>query len=670
MARSFVLGNGTILVDIDEHGQVRDFYFPYVGQENHVSGNIHRVGIAVDKQFSWLSSSAWQRTLTYQKNTQVTDIKAVHLGYNIELHFSDCVAHDVNIFLRKVTVKNNAAHKRSVTLFFHQKFDIFESNIGDTVFYNPFVKALIHYKGERYFLINGFYMEGQERHGFSNYATGLSGEFGREGTYIDAQDGVLSNNPIEHGSVDSTIAFDFSLAEKEERIIYYWLCVGKDIGEVCQLNGYIFSKEPDHFLTATSTYWLEWSQRVAFNFFGLQEPVIDLFRRSLMVIASHVDKHGSIIASSDSDVLFLRRDMYCYMWPRDGALIVRSLDQAGYPEISERFFRFCMKALTPFGYLFHKYRPDGSWGSSWHSWVNHGNIQLPIQEDQIGLVLDGLWKHFVQHKESDHMRELSKEFVEKVANFMLDFYDETLGFPKQSYDVWEEKLGIHTFTCAAVVAGLQAAHNLTALWGLDALSQRCLERAEFIKAKTIKEFFDEDKGYFIKGLYFDGSLWRRDMTIDASSCYGILHFNLLPAADERIISSYDVVMKTLKNSHPIGGYARYQHDNYYRQDCSGIGNPWIITTLWIAHYYIARATNQQELKPALDLFEWVCKVALPTGILPEQLEPCSGLPLSVAPLTWSHAELVVVIITYLEKLEDLGICNMCSPTRAQERLRS
>ena len=87
--------------------------------------------------------------------------------------------------------------------------------------------------------------------------------------------------------------------------------------------------------------------------------------------------------------------------------------------------------------------------------------------------------------------------------------------------------------------------------------------------------------------------------------------------------------------------------------------------MWLAEYYIARAKSFDDLKDAINIFEWVVKSALSTGVLSEQLDPCSGLTLSVAPLTWSHAGFVIAVIKYLEKLDDLGICTMCSPSWLQ-----
>ena len=63
MPRSVTLGNGEILVGIDNRAQVRDFYFPYVGLENHVSGKYrHRVGVWSDGVVYWFDDDSWHIT--------------------------------------------------------------------------------------------------------------------------------------------------------------------------------------------------------------------------------------------------------------------------------------------------------------------------------------------------------------------------------------------------------------------------------------------------------------------------------------------------------------------------------------------------------------------------------------------------------------------------------
>jgi len=51
--------------------------------------------------------------------------------------------------------------------------------------------------------------------------------------------------------------------------------------------------------------------------------------------------------------------------------------------------------------------------------------------------------------------------------------------------------------------------------------------------------------------------------------------------------------------------------------------------------------------------QWVCRCALPSGVLAEQVNPYNRNPLSVSPLTWSHAALVIAVREYLDKYSQL-----------------
>ena len=56
MSRPIILSNGELHVGLNGYATVHDFYYPYVGLENHAAGtNLrHRIGFWVDGQFSWL----------------------------------------------------------------------------------------------------------------------------------------------------------------------------------------------------------------------------------------------------------------------------------------------------------------------------------------------------------------------------------------------------------------------------------------------------------------------------------------------------------------------------------------------------------------------------------------------------------------------------------------
>lgn len=659
MARSFVLSNSTILVGLDEHARVRDFFFPYVGMENHTCGVPHRLGIWVDGSFSWLDEPIWQKKLVYKKETLVSEVTMVHKQWAIEVHFNDCVDRKKNLFFRLVTVRNIGTIKRSIRSFFHQSFTIFDSPYGDTVYYNPLIQALIHYKSKRYFLINGC-LKGEKVSGISSYACGLAGQYGRVSTALDAEDGQLSGNPIEHGVVDSVIAFNYELEPKGEQTICYWIAAGTDTNEVAALNTFAFEHQAELTL-ATEAYWKKWVNQTPFDFHGLSEGVIDLFKRSLLIVRAHADHKGAIIASSDSEASYTDRDTYSYMWPRDGALVAFALDRAGYIDLTQKFFSFCAQVLTPQGYLFHKYLPNRSLGSSWHSWIYEGQVQLPIQEDETATVLHALWRHYLLHGNRDFIKSIFTDFIAKAGDFILNYMDPALGLPKPSYDIWEEKLGIHTYTASAIYAGLRAMAHFESLFGSQSRVDVYTKTATILKDAILKHFYNTEHTYFIKGVYYKENELHYDLTNDLSSMYGIIEYGVLDEKDPRVTQSFQSVMSNLKVTTPIGGFARYKDDHYYERDSQLPGNPWFITTLWVANYLIQKAQREEDFREVKEIFEWVTKHALSTGILSEQLDPYTGYQLSVAPLTWSHAAYVTSITKYLEKLDALGICKICNP---------
>ncbi len=57
MTRHIPLGNGSLLVNIDEWLQIRDFYYPHVGEENHLLGHAQKIGIFVDGKISWIKDN-------------------------------------------------------------------------------------------------------------------------------------------------------------------------------------------------------------------------------------------------------------------------------------------------------------------------------------------------------------------------------------------------------------------------------------------------------------------------------------------------------------------------------------------------------------------------------------------------------------------------------------
>ncbi|PIR49913.1 glycoside hydrolase family 15 [Candidatus Peregrinibacteria bacterium CG10_big_fil_rev_8_21_14_0_10_54_7] len=675
MPRSLILGNGSLLATFDDHLQMRDLYFPHVGMEDHTTyGHVHRVGAFVEgRGFSWLDNPEWTIGPKYMPETLVGNSSLRNDRLGIAITVEDCIHPVHNVLLRSFHVRSTDGQAKAIRLFFNHDFHIYGDKQKDTAFYEPYTNSVIHYRQNRYFLIGGtadnalecitgvhgnryasilHHMEQLKTCGISSYNVGKSDYRGFEGTWRDAEDGELQRNPIEQGSVDSTVAIHAKVEKDRETEVVVWLCIGKTLDQVLELQQAVLEEKPKSLLRHCAQYWKSWVNEADRDFGSLSPELIELYKRSLLLIRLHADNAGGIVAAADSDIMAFNRDTYTYVWPRDGAFVSLALDHAGYSEVVRKFFEFCCRFQTPDGYLLHKYNPDGSLGSSWHPWYKDGELQLPIQEDETALVLYAMWKHFQTAKDFEFLHTIYEQFLKKSAGFLCDFREEETGLPLPSYDLWEEQRGVFTYTTACTIAGLRAASEICATLGHSSHEDRYRTVADEMQQALLSHLFDEKSGRFLKKIVRkDGKIVERDGTVDASLAM-IWKLGILPPDDERVVSTMRSIEKTLTVGTAIGGIARYPNDRYQHVTSAGSdvpGNPWIITTLWLAQWYIALAKKDSDLLPARKFLEWTLGRASAAGILPEQIHPMTGAPLSVAPLTWSHATYVETVLLYTEK---------------------
>jgi len=659
MPRNIPVSNGNILVCFDQDYYIRDLYFPRIGQENHSDGNLWRFGLWVDGKFSWLNSSQWEKSLAYKKKSIVTKIELTNSELGIKIYSSDCIDCNQDIFIRNLQVYNldqdqKRNHRKHIKVFFHQDYRIYQTEIGNTGFYDPKNKTVVHYKGKRYFLIN-------LTDGIENYSIGVTNLGTAEGTWRDAEDGELQNTPVSHGSVDSTIGKYFYLKPAQTYSFDYWICFGKNLEQVKELNKNLIRQTPQARINLTNKFW-ELSTDLSSNFTAcLPDWVKKLYKRSLLIIRTQIDKRGAILAANDSSVQKDFKDHYSYMWPRDGALVCYSLDLAGYKTITQRFLELICGCLSLEGFLKHKYRPDATLASSWHPYVRNNQAQLPIQQDGTALVLWALKEHFEIHKDAEFMVRIYDSCIKKMADFLYEYRDPRTKLPRASFDLWEERHGVFTFTCSVVEAALRAAGKLCQAFGDQDNYLKYSLASQEIKENIKKHLFNQETNSFLRGLITPeqnqcSQEFIKDTTID-SSVYALFRFGTFSVDDPMIKSTLDLYRSELKVKTKIGGYARYKSDWYQHQvkpNQEIPGNPWIISTLWLMIADIYASKNLKELEQTLDSLRWIEKISAKSGILPEQVNPFDGSHLSVSPLTWSHSTVIEAISLYLKKKEQLS----------------
>lgn len=534
--RPLIFGNGRILICEDEKGTIRDVYFPYVGLENH--GNSIKVGICdLDSLYcSWLenwkirqryksefedrfcdrileiledrkdreevreetgNNEALEACMEVVSNIGETVFENSEIGLRITVW--EAVHPSVNIFYRTFEVRNISNNSKHLRLFSNQNYHILETKIGETAIIDK--QTLIHYKRDRYFLH-------ASDPAFNQHAVGTAEWKGLEGTWKDMEDDAsLSGNPVAHGSVDSTLGWTLpELKPGESTRVHYWIVLGKKYCNVLKIHKRVKEAGRSALFHHNFNFWNSFTEKVSvLPEFALMpqlpERVSKCFYRSLLTVVAHMDITGSVIASCDSDIKQFGADLYSYCWPRDAAWVCLALDRARYHHLSTEIFEFFSKIITHRGNFLHKYTPAGDFGSTWHP--------VPmIQIDETGLPLYALYNNWEIAKSVWTTGRYYRGLVIPAANYLTKAIDRETNLPISSFDLWEERKGVHTYSACTVYAGLKGAYELSRSLGDYDNAKGWKDAADRIKESILERLYDDKLKRFRRSL--------DDPTLDSS----------------------------------------------------------------------------------------------------------------------------------------------------------
>jgi len=644
MARPIVLSNGEMHVGLNGFGMVHDFYYPYVGFENHSAGSNlrHKIGVWIDGALSWLDNPGeWAFTFKYPHSALIGHIIAKNDKLGVVLEFDDFVDSHMSVFVRNIQVVNLFDKPREIRLFMHQAFVIGDSRSNtDTAQYLPNDNAILHYRGRRAFVVSGEY----DKKPFDQHTVGLFGIEGKQGTYCDAVDGELTMNNVEHGRVDSTIRFRLSIGAHSSERVHYWIAAGKSNREAIYIHRQMQHDGALYYMKQTADWWYEWLKPAYKALENIDPAHRSTFLQSVMIIKSQIDKRGAIIASTDTSMLNYSRDAYGYSWPRDGAYTLWPLIRMGYYDEAYRFFEFTKRGLTMDGYMMHKYRADGALGSSWHSYVHDGVVTPPIQEDETALPLYMFAQFYQMNPDPKLLKNFYSEMIIPMADFLAGFIDKLTGLPRASYDLWEQIFTTSTYTTAVTYAALLAASDLAVAADDHANGVRWRSVADDIKIAAHRYLHNPDKKVFYRGLNIKNGRIIKDDVIDCSAVFGAYMFGLFDANSDEVLSSVGTIKQLFGINNGVLGLPRYENDEYRRASADITGNYWFVTSCWFAQYCVATGDEAK----AVEVLDWVKEKSLSTGVMAEQVDPITNEIVSPAPLTWTHAEYISTLLDLIK----------------------
>ncbi len=607
---SLLAGNSRILLAIDEMGDWLYIYYPYAGQFQHLVKSRRGIYDAGREEFSWVGDDGWEVEQGYEEGTNVG--WSIARGHGVEVQTRDVVHPDRDLILRGYAVKDVESRRKDLRLFQYQNMSIAESMYQDTCYWDKSQNAVVHYKRDYY-----LQLWGEPR--FDGFTCGEHTLKGLQGSYVDAEDGVLDGSVISHGATDSVLQWNLDLRPNAAATVWLLALLGGSRRSVNDGYRRISDEAVDYRVREAVDFWRSWYEGKRMSLpEDVSDRARDLYYRSLAVLRSCWNSNGSIIASPDVSSLMPTGDTYNYNWWRDSAYVSMAMDRAGLYESAHRFLAFASRAQEEEGYFFHRHFPDGTPGATWHT-------PPFLQIDQTGSVVAAAWEHFNIHKDMEFLLEIWP-MVRKAADFLTSFRDKENGLPLPSFDLWEEVKSVNCYSAVAVSQGLRSAEAIseqlgksTGVWG---------ETAEAMRKAILERYWDEERGMFLK------SIRPEDGAADSSTLLAV-RCGILPLDDPRTSRLVENLRRALW-SPEIGGMARYEGDRY-----KGYQNPWIICTLWLADVYLRMGKRQE----AMELVEWCAKMATPTFLLPEQMKAESGEPASVLPLVWSHSTYVDVMAT-------------------------
>ena len=631
-----VIGNGSMLGCVSETGELIRLYWPEIDFPQHVEKIL--VGF-FDKNTPnstmWLSEGNHEVFQSYIEDTNILQTVVNINRLSIQVIQTDFCVPGQDILIRRYGIRNTGNSSLHLCMGLASHIISHAFDMGNTLF-DFGLDALVHYRHDSCWAI---------------------------ASDVEVKEFQIGNNPFRaiwegklNGidsigmSPDGALLWDFgNISPQEEKFITLYMVFANSMNLLKSLARKARNTKYEHFLNITTEYWTKYL-RDCVNVRSGSDKADKIYRRSLLLFRLMTDINtGAILASPEIDEYFTQCGRYAYCWGRDAAFITTALNEAGLYRDSERFYDWAVRVQDSEGFWHQRYHVNGNLAPSWG-----------IQIDETGSILFGMWKHFLYTKNVSFLEKVWPSVL-KAAAFLEKFIDSDTGLPLPSFDLWEERMGEHTYSTAAVIAGFYAAASIAGYLGISGeIKGRWLRIADKMKKSLEDNLTDKESGVFTRSVRTKLNPWGNEPSPD-TVVIGVNskgYTREVSAMDDRIDISLlgpSVPFDIYQPDHPLirntaekiertlycekaGGIYRYHDDKY-----AG-GNPWVVSTLWLALYHI-KAGN---IGKAREYFHWSVKCATGLDFLPEQADKNDGKPCWVIPLTWSHAMFVLVMKALLK----------------------
>lgn len=638
-----IIGNKKIIASYTEKGELQRLCYPEVDGRQFI--DYFQTGVKInDSNLIYLHQDINNKySQEYIENTNIlkTNIKNTYFNFNIEQ--IDFALVDKNIIVKKYIFKNNNSVDLDTKFIINSKIlsndlERFGSRIVD--------KGIIQYN--------------------HNYAMAIFSNKNLYGHKLNdvqrtLQSAVIMDKDYIGMSNEIAISYDIGVihpGEQQELNIFILVNENHDIEEKIQK---CVKLNTDIEFENVKNYWNLYVEnhskiKIESNKSDFYKKLLEIYNRTILLFPLLInDETGGIVAALELDENRTKSGCYAYCWPRDSIFITRAFDLLKMEEETEKFYNvFCKKTQSDNGMWEQRFYTDGTLAPCWG-----------YQIDETASVIYGVYDHYKHTKDNKFLEENLK-MCEKATEFLFAYTENLLNIDEEdlvkkelqekykkyfeitkhvSYDLWEMNEGVHLYSLSSIISGLECMKKIYETIDNKQENLRLKQEKRNKIALKLNKYIQLLKDYIEDNLIDKNTktLKRnlKDNNMDISVIGAVYPFNVFNPNEKVIKNTVDKINMTLRTH--TSGYLRFEYDNYM-----GGNNPWIITTLWMALYYI----KINDLDNAKKCFSFVVNTSLRHGFLAEQVNNDDKNFKWVIGLGWSHAMFIIVLNELLKANEE------------------
>ena len=615
-----IIGNKELKVGLTKKGEIVRICYPNLDFRQFI--DFMHMGVKInDSNLIYLHNDVNNiYTQHYLEDTNVLKTEIKNTYFNLKMIQTDFVSINNNVIIRKYTFVNEHDIPLDIKFLVHSQLKSSDNEFVST----KVIENGIYYYSHGYnfaFVSNNVNMDSFKIHGASET---ISTEALQEKDYIGMSNEAAASYDL--GTMKPNEIKEFSIC--------IFLSENKDKNKFEEFEKQIDilrKLDAEKELQNTKKYWkkyLKAHEAISLEGTLYKEAIKRIYTRTILLFPLLTNAStGGMSAAMEIDETFSKCGGYSYCWPRDAIYITKALDLLKMEKDTEKFYKvFCKNTQSKNGMWEQRFYTDGTLAPCWG-----------YQIDETASIVYGVYDHYTRTKDKKFLKDNLK-MIEKATKFLEGYVEDLLEEKHQmrvSFDLWEMYEGISIYSLASIFAAFEAMQKIydvlaeeleeNRLKQPNIISQKEIIEKQLVQIKeyVIKNLYDEEKKCFVRN--------STDKWLDISILGITIPFRMFSPNEKKIANTIERINLSLRTY--TGGYLRFENDHY-------TGNrPWVVTTLWMALYYI----EIKDYKKAKECFDFVLKTSTKHGFLAEQVENSKMESDWVIGLGWSHAMFVIVL---------------------------